>query len=326
MTTKDYTIDSLLEDYSNTNRCGAGNISTVKEQLSLLGIDTVTEAYDYDYAWDTVNSKLNSAVEDSPGLKNNNWRITYANDVCDFLEFVELTINSNNASEELKDAFERFKLCGIYKNGNTYYNIWKALMHNNIMTIDDLKHKRPSVIKGICSKTSVSNIATFRDFVKYGPDRFNTTVTLDTPISDAIFNYCKLTNARPNTSVVKALRLNGVTTIRDLIKPSTRDLVDRHQLRWENRALLLSAMKYYGLEFGKADNQESVKTEDDVVTLQPDEYYSLVTRDKELHGKYDSLEEAVIVYNAVKSYDIGNKYVNIVKVKTTYESYVIKNK
>ena len=60
--------------------------------------------------------------------------------------------------------------------------------------------------------------------------------------------------------------------------------------------------------------------------MQPDEYYSLVTHDKELHGKYDSLEEAVIIYNAVKSYDIGSKYVNIVKVKTTYESYVVKNK
>lgn len=325
MTTNDYTIDSLLEDYSNTNRCGAGNISTIKEQLSLLGIDTVTEAYDYDCAWDAVNSKLNSAVENSPELENNNWRITYANDVCDFLEFVELMVNSSNASEELKDAFERFKLCGIYKNGNTYYNIWKALMHNNILTIDDLKHKRPNVIKGVCSKTSISNIATFRDFVNYGPDRFNTTVTLDTPISDAIFNYCKLTNASPNTSVVKALRLNGVTTVRDLIKPSTRDLVDRHQLRWENRALLLSAMKYYGLEFNKADNKESVKTEDDVINLQPNEYYSLVTRDKKLHGQYDSLEEAVIVYNAVKRYDIGSKYVNIVKVKTTYESYIVKN-
>lgn len=326
MTTNDYTIDSLLEDYSNTNRWGAHDVDTIKEQLGLLGINTVAEAYNYDYTWEVVNSQLNSAIENSPELKDNNWRVAHVNNVCDFLEFVELVVNSSNASEELKDAFERFKLCGVYKNGNTYHNIWKALMHNNILTIDDLKHKRPSVIKGICSKTSISNVATFRDFVKYGPDRFNTTVTLDTSISDAIFNYCKLTNAKPNTSVVKALRLNGVTTVRDLIKPSTKDLVDRHQLRWENRALLLSAMKYYGLEFDKADNQESVKTEDNVVTLQPDEYYSLVTHDKELHGKYDSLEEAVIIYNAVKSYDIGSKYVNIVKVKTTYESYVVKNK
>ena len=326
MTTNDYTIASLLEDYSNTNRCGAGDIDTIKEQLSLLGINTVKDAYNYDYTWEVVNSKLSSAIENSPELKDNNWRITYVNNVRDFIEFVELTVNNSNASEELKDAFERFKLCGIYKNGNTYYNIWKALMHNNILTIDDLKHKRPCIIKGICSKTTVSNMITFRDFVKYGPDRFNTTVTLDTPVSDAIFNSCKLTNAKPNTSVVKALRLNGVTTVRDLIKPSTRDLVDRHQLKWENRALLLSAMKYYGLEFDEDDNKESAKTEDDIITLQPNEYYSLVTRDKKLCGKYDSLEEAVIIYNAVKHYDIGSKYVNIVKVKTTYESYIVENK
>ena len=178
MIASDYTIDSLLEDYSNTNRCGADNTSTIKEQLCLLGIDTVTEAYDYDYTWEVVSSKLNSAIENSPELKDNNWRIAYVNDVRDFLEFVELTINNSNASEELKDAFERFKLCGIYKNGNTYYNIWKALMHNGILTVDDLRHKRPSVIKGICSKTSVSNMITFRDFVECGPDRFNTTVTI----------------------------------------------------------------------------------------------------------------------------------------------------